>query len=114
MKTIGLLGTRFTMEQDFYAGRLRNAHGLNVLLPPKADRDLVHRVIYEELVLGVVRYESRREYLRIMDDMCAAGAEGIIEGCTEIGMLVQQEHTDIALFDTTSIHAEAAVEMALR
>lgn len=114
IETIGLLGTRFTMEQDFYAGRLRNAHGLNVLLPPKADRDLVHRVIYEELVLGVVRHESRREYLRIMDDMRAAGAEGIIEGCTEIGMLVQQEHTDIALFDTTSIHAEAAVEMALR
>ena len=113
MKNIGLLGTRFTMEQDFYAGRLRDEHGLNVLLPPKADRDLVHRVIYEELVLGVVRDESRQEYLRIMGDLRAAGAEGIIEGCTEIVMLVKQEHTNIPLFDTTSIHAEAAVEMAL-
>ncbi len=113
IKNIGLLGTRFTMEQDFYAGRLRDAHGLNVLLPPQQDRDLVHRVIYEELVLGVVRDESRREYLRIMDDLRAAGAEGVIEGCTEIVMLVQQEDTDIPLFDTTSIHAEAAVELAL-
>ncbi len=113
IKNIGLLGTRFTMEQDFYAGRLRDAHGLNVLLPPKQDRDLVHRVIYEELVLGVVRDESRGEYLRIMDDLRSAGAEGVIEGCTEIVMLVQQEHTELPLFDTTAIHAEAAVEMAL-
>lgn len=113
IKNIGLLGTRFTMEQDFYAGRLRDKHGLNVLLPPKADRDLVHRVIYEELVLGVVRDSSRQEYLRIMDGLRAAGAEGVIEGCTEIVMLVQQGHTEIPLFDTTSIHAEAAVEIAL-
>jgi aspartate racemase len=113
IENIGLLGTAFTMEQDFYAGRLRDAHGLNVLLPSKADRDRVHRVIYEELVLGVVRDESRGEYLRIMDDLRNAGAEGVIEGCTEIVMLVQQEHTDIPLFDTTSIHAEAAVKMAL-
>ena len=110
---IGLLGTRFTMEQDFYAGRLRDKHDLNVLLPPKEDRELVHRVIYEELVLGVVRDGSRSEYLRIMDDLRAAGAQGVIEGCTEIVMLVQQEHTDIPLFDTTSIHAQAAVEKAL-
>lgn len=113
IKNIGLLGTRFTMEQDFYAGRLRDAHGLNVLLPPKVDRDLAHRVIYEELVLGVVRDESRREYLRIMDELRATGAEGVIEGCTEIVMLVQQGHTEIPLFDTTSIHAEAAVERAV-
>jgi aspartate racemase len=113
IENIGLLGTAFTMEQDFYAGRLRDAHGLNVLLPPKQDRDLVHRVIYEELVLGVVRDESRQEYLRIMDALRNARAEGVIEGCTEIVMLVQQEDTDIPLFDTTSIHAEAAVEMAL-
>jgi aspartate racemase len=113
IKNIGLLGTRFTMEQDFYAGRLRDAHGLNVILPSKQDRDIVHRVIYEELVLGVVRDESRLEYLRTMDALRAEGAEGVIEGCTEIVMLVQQEHTDIPLFDTTSIHAQAAVEMAL-
>ncbi len=114
IKNIGLLGTRFTMEQDFYAGRLRDEHGLKVLLPSKADREIVHRVIYEELVLGIVRDESRREYLRIMDDLRAQGAEGVIEGCTEIVMLVQQAHTDIPLFDTTAIHAQAAVEMALR
>lgn len=113
IKNIGLLGTRFTMEQDFYAGRLRDEHGLNVLLPPKADRELVHRVIYEELVLGVVRDESRQEFLRIMDNLRAAGAEGVIEGCTEIVLLVQQEHTELPLFDTTSIHAEAAVGMSL-
>ena len=113
IQNIGLLGTRFTMEQDFYAGRLRDEHGLNVILPSSIDREIVHRVIYEELVLGVVREESLQEYLRIMADLRAKGAEGVIEGCTEIVMLVQQEHTDIPLFDTTSIHAEAAVEMAL-
>ena len=93
IQKIGLLGTRFTMEQEFYAGRLRDAHGLNVILPSKQDREIVHRVIYEELVLGMVRDESRLEYLRIMDALRAEGAEGVIEGCTEIVMLVQQEHT---------------------
>ena len=113
IKTIGLLGTNFTMEQDFYAGRLREKHGLTVLTPPKADRDIVHRIIYEELVVGVVRDESRAEYLRIMNDLQQQGAEGVIEGCTEIVMLVQQKHTPIPLFDTTAIHAKAAVGMAL-
>jgi aspartate racemase len=113
MKTIGLLGTRFTMEQDFYAGRLREKHGLDVLVPPAAERDIVHRVIYEELVLGIVREESRRQYLQIMNHLRDRGAEGIIEGCTEIVMLVQQENTAIPLFDTTAIHAKAAVERAL-
>ncbi|HKJ27186.1 MAG TPA: aspartate/glutamate racemase family protein [Anaerolineales bacterium] len=111
--TIGLLGTNFTMEQDFYVGRLRSVHGLEVLIPPKADRDIVHKVIYNELVLGEVREDSRREYLRIMADLQACGAQGVIEGCTEIVMLVQQQHTDIPLFDTTALHAEMAVEMAL-
>ena len=114
IKNIGLLGTRFTMEQDFYAGRLRDEYGLKVILPSKADREIVHRVIYVELVVGVVRDESRLEYLRIMDDLRAQGAEGVIEGCTEIVMLVQQAHTDMPLFDTTAIHAQAAVEMELR
>ena len=113
MTTIGLLGTNFTMEQDFYAGRLKNVHGLEVLVPPKADREIVHKVIYEELVLGIVQEESRQEYLRIMRDLQARGAQGVIEGCTEIVMLVQQQHTDIPLFDTTAIHAHKAVEMAL-
>jgi len=113
MQTIGLLGTRFTMEQDFYRGRLREKHGLTVLVPPPEDRLIVHRVIYEELVLGEVREDSRTEFLRIMEDLRARGAEGIIEGCTEIVMLVQQQHTDIPLFDTTAIHAQAAVERAI-
>lgn len=113
LQTVGLLGTRFTMEQDFYAGRLRERHGLLVLVPPLVDRDLVHQVIYTELVLGNVRAESRDEYLRIINALRAAGAQGVIAGCTEIGMLVQQEHTSLPLFDTTLIHADAAVERAL-
>jgi len=113
IERVGLLGTNFTMEQDFYKGRLIEQHGLNVFVPPKPDRDIVHRIIYEELCLGQVRADSRREYLRIMEDLQAAGAQAIIEGCTEIVLLVQQEHTSIPLFDTTAIHAEAAVEMAL-
>ena len=113
MTTIGLLGTRFTMEQEFYKGRLEKEHGLRVLVPPPEDRELVHRVIYDELVLGIIRDESRAEFLRIIDDLHDRGAEGVIEGCTEIVMLVQQEHTAVPLFDTTAIHAQAAVEWAL-
>ena len=113
MNTIGLLGTNFTMEQDFYKGRLSDRHGLKVIVPSEADRQIVHRIIYDELCVGAVKGRSRKEYLRIMEKMQAAGAEGIIEGCTEIVMLVQQAHTDIPLFDTTAIHAEAAVNMAL-
>jgi len=113
LKKVGLLGTNFTMEQDFYKGRLVQKHGLDVLIPPAADRDLVHHVIYNELCLGKVQDDSRREYLRIINDLQARGAEGIIEGCTEIVMLVKQEHTTVPLFDTTAIHAEAAVDRAL-
>ena len=113
MKTVGLLGTNFTMEQDFYKGRLIDKHGLNVIVPSATDREIVHRIIYDELCLGIVKDESRQAYLRIMQEMHAEGAEGIIEGCTEIVMLVQQAHTDIPLFDTTAIHAEAAVAKAL-
>ncbi|MCB9139765.1 MAG: aspartate/glutamate racemase family protein [Caldilineaceae bacterium] len=113
MDAVGLLGTRFTMEEEFYKGRLRDKFGLDVLIPPPTDREIIHRVIYDELCLGVVEDGSRREYLRIMDDLRARGAQGIIEGCTEIVMLVQQEHTDVPLFDTTSLHARRAVEQAL-
>lgn len=113
MDSAGLLGTNFTMEQDFYAGRLREEHGLTVLLPPPDERRFVHRVIYKELVLGQVRPESRRRFLEIMEGLQARGAQGIIEGCTEIVMLVEQAHTPIPLFDTTAIHAQAAVERAL-
>ncbi|MEM7351033.1 MAG: aspartate/glutamate racemase family protein [Acidobacteriota bacterium] len=111
--TVGLLGTRFTMEQDFYRGRLEE-HGIDVIVPGADDISVVHRIIYEELCLGTVRDESRAEYLRIVDQLCASGAQGVIEGCTEIVMLLQQEHTDVPLFDTTTIHARQAVVEALK
>jgi aspartate racemase len=113
MGTVGLLGTSFTMEQDFYKGRLEQ-QGLTVLIPSEEDRDLVHRVIYQELCLGDVHEHSRTEYLRIIEQLHAAGAEGVIEGCTEIVMLVQQQHTRVPLFDTTAIHAQEAVAEALK
>lgn len=111
--TVGLLGTRFTMEQDFYKGRLQE-HGIAVRVPSEADRDIVHRVIYDELCRGDVKAESRTEYLRIIDGLRRDGAEAVIEGCTEIGLLVEQRHTDVPLFDTTRLHALAAVAEALR
>ncbi len=111
---IGLLGTRFTMEQDFYAGRLRDMHGIEVLTPPPADREIVHRIIYEELVLGRVLENSRAEYVRITQDLAARGADGVILGCTEIGMLLRPDDLAVPLYDTTGIHAEAAVDAALR
>jgi len=110
---IGLLGTKFTMEEDFYAGRLIEKHGLEVLIPEAEDRKIVHRVIYDELVLGEIRSESREQYKRIIEKLIAAGAQGIILGCTEIGLLVKDEDSRVPLFDTTYIHAVAAVEMAL-
>ena len=100
------------MSEEFYRGRLEQ-HGLRVLVPPPEDRRLVHQIIYDELCLGRVEKASRQVYLRIMEDLAARGAEGVIEGCTEIVMLVQQQHTPIPLFDTTAIHVEAAVELAL-
>ncbi len=113
MKTVGLLGINFTMEEDFYRVLLIERHGLTVIIPSAADRQIVHRIIYEELCLGIVKAESREEYLRIINKMHEEGAEGIIEGCTEIVMLVQQKNTDIPLFDTTAIHAQEAVFVAL-
>lgn len=111
-RTVGLLGTRFTMEEDFYRGRLMSTHGLRVVVPSPQDRILVDRVIFEELCQGIVETGSRGHYLRIMEEMAAQGAEAIIAGCTEIGMLVNQEQTALPLFDTTVIHAEEAVRMA--
>ncbi|UCD31292.1 MAG: aspartate/glutamate racemase family protein [Desulfobacterales bacterium] len=113
LNRVGLLGTNFTMEQNFYKGRLLEKHDLEVIIPSFEDRQIVHRVIYEELCLGKIFDASRNEYLRIIDDMKEQGAEGIIEGCTEIVLLVKQEHTDIPLFDTAAIHAEEAVNRAL-
>lgn len=112
-KKVGFLGTKFSMEEDFYTGRLRDKYGLDVLTPNAADQELVHHVIYNELCLGKVQSASRAEYLRIMQSLKEQGAECIIEGCTEIVLLVDQNHTTIPLFDTTTIHAEEAVRFAL-
>ena len=109
----GLLGTRFTMEEDFYRERLQERFGLEVLIPEEDERKDIHRVIYSELVLGNIREDSRRRYLEIIQGLVARGAECIILGCTEIGLLVKQEDTEIPLFDTTRIHALAAIEKAL-
>ncbi len=113
LRKIGLLGTRFTMEEDFYRGRLVQKHDLEVLIPNAANRAIIHRVIYDELVLGKIIPDSRTEYLRIMNELVQSGAEGIILGCTEIGLLVKQEDCLVPLFDTTLIHAQAAIQFAL-
>ncbi len=113
MRRVGLLGTRFTMEEPFYRGRLEERHGLAVLVPPAEDRAVVHRVIYEELVLGKILDGSREEYRRIVADLVAAGAEGVILGCTEIGLLLKPGDATVPLFDTALIHAEAAAAFAL-
>jgi aspartate racemase len=110
---IGLLGTRFTMEQDFYNQRLRENHGLVVLIPNQEDRDIVHRIIYDELCQGKILAESRAEYKRIMAALANRGAEAIILGCTEISLLVSAADSSVPLFDTTSIHARSAAEWAL-
>ena len=112
-KTVGLLGTKFTMEHDFYRGRLVQNHGLAVLVPDEAERDVVHRVIYEELCLGTVRDDSRDAYRKIIADLVDRGAEAVILGCTEISMLVRPEDASVPVFDTTEIHARKAVDWAL-
>lgn len=111
---IGLIGTRFTMEQAFYKERLTQQHGLEVLLPEQAERDAVHRIIFEELCLGQVRDDSRATYQQIMAKLVAQGAQAIILGCTEITLLVGAKDASVPLFDTTALHAQAAVDWALR
>ena len=113
LTTVGLLGTAFTMEQAFYKGRLADRHGLEVLVPEDSDRALVHRVIYEELVQGQVKPSSRRAYREVIARLVERGAEAIILGCTEIMLLVKPEDSAVPLFDTTVLHAEAAVGLAL-
>jgi aspartate racemase len=113
IKTVGLLGTAFTMEQSFYQGRLKERYGLDVLVPNEKDILIIHDVIYQELCLGNIRRESKEEYLRIIDSLSKQGAEAVILGCTEIGMLVKQDDTNVSLFDTTAIHAESAVKYAI-
>jgi aspartate racemase len=113
IKKVGLLGTRFTMEQDFYRGRLRDQHQLDVLIPDDADRGIVHKIIYDELCMGLVRDSSRAEYRRIIHRLVDQGAQGVILGCTEISMLVGPSDSPVPLFDTTSVHARKAAEWAL-
>ncbi len=112
-RRVGLLGTAFTMEQPFYRGRLQENYGLEVLIPAADERREVHRIIYEELVQGRIEAESRAAYVRVMQNLIEQGAEGIILGCTEIMLLVGPDDCSVPLFDTTTLHAVAAVEMAL-
>lgn len=109
---VGLLGTRFTMEKAFYRERLEQKFGLEVVVPEAADRELVHRVIYEELCLGVVREESRRAYQGVVERLVEQGAQAVILGCTEIGLLLRSQDVAVPLFDTTLLHAEGAVARA--
>ncbi len=113
IQRIGLLGTAFTMEQDFYRGRLSDKFGLDVLIPDAAGRAEVHRIIYEELVLGIVKDESRAAYKKVINSLITQGAEGIILGCTEIMLLITQQDSPVPVFDTTTLHAVAAAERAL-
>ncbi|WP_286268875.1 aspartate/glutamate racemase family protein [Thalassotalea hakodatensis] len=113
IKKVGLLGTAFTMEQPFYKGRLSEKYGLSVVVPDENDRQIVHNVIYTELCFGECLSASKAEYLRIINSLAEQGAEAVILGCTEIGMLVQQPDTSVTLLDTTSIHAEKAVKAAI-
>jgi aspartate racemase len=114
IKQIGLLGTRFTMEEEFYKGRLSQKYGLTVNVPNAQEREIVHRIIYDELVMGEIRQHSKEQYIGIIEQMVDHGAEGIILGCTEIGLLIHRQDSRVPLFDTTRIHAEAAVDYALK
>ncbi|CNL30616.1 aspartate/glutamate racemase family protein [Yersinia aleksiciae] len=111
---IGLLGTRYTMEQDFYRGRLTEKHDIEVITPDSADREIINRIIYEELCLGVINDNSRQAYRRIMGKLEQQGVQGIIFGCTEITLLVNAQDASVPVFDTTAIHAKAAAEYALK
>jgi aspartate racemase len=113
LSTVGLLATAYTMEQDFYVGRLQRRHGLAVVVPGPEDRRLVHDVIYQELCLGIVKEESRQAYRRVIGDLAGRGAEGILLGCTEIDLLIGPDDAPVPVFDTTRLHAERAVDLAL-
>ncbi len=113
LKRVALLGTRFTMEQDFYKGRLAEKHGLEVIVPSAEEMEIVHRIIYNELCQGTILDSSKKEYLRIINNLVSQGAEGVILGCTEIPLLVKQADVAVPIFDTTTIHAQETVKMAL-
>jgi len=113
LATVGLLGTRYTMELDFYRDRLERAHGLKVIIPEEPGRTAVHDIIYKELAFGDIRDGSRRTYVAIIEDLKKRGAQGVILGCTEIPLLIKAEDSPIPAFDTTALHAAAAVDFAL-
>jgi aspartate racemase len=113
LQTVGLLATAYTMEQDFYVGRLRERHGLTVIVPGTEDRAIVHDVIYDELCVGIVEDSSREQYRRIMRDLAERGAEGILLGCTEIDLLVGPTDSRVPVFDTTRLHVQRVVDIAL-
>jgi len=112
-KKVGLLGTRFTMEQDFYKGRLLEKHEIEAIIPPLDERKIIHGILYNELCLGEIKKASKDKFGTIINNLVARGAEGIILGCTEIPLLVDQEDFEVPLFDTTTIHARAAVKYAI-
>jgi len=111
---VGLLGTKFTMEQNFYKGRLIEKHGIDVIIPSDEERDSIHAILYNELCLGDIKIESQETFQEVIAHLAARGAEGIVLGCTEIPLIVKQENYEILLYDTTSLHAKAAVDMALQ
>ena len=113
IQKVGLLGTRFTMEGDFYKKRLKDNYDIEVIIPEDADRQIIHDIIYNELCLGIIKDDSRQKYIDIINKLCANGAEGIILGCTEIPLLINQSDVLIPVYDTTKIHAESAVDFAL-
>ncbi len=113
LSSIGLLATAYTMEQDFYVGRLRDLHGLDVVVPDRDERRLVHQVIYDELCLGVINDASREAYRAVIANLVEHGAEGVLLGCTEVGLLIGPDDVEVPVFDTTIIHAQRAVELAL-
>lgn len=113
MSKIGLLGTKFTMEQDFYKRRLKEKHGIDVIIPNEQEREVIHQVIYKELISGIIKEESRDIFKKIIDNLKKNGAEGIILGCTEIPLLIKDKDSEIPVFDTTLLHAKKAVDLAL-
>ena len=113
LTTVGLLGTKFTMEEDFYVSRLTHHHGLRVLIPDAGEREMIHRVIFDELCLGEIKGDSKTQYLAAIDRLIGCGAQGIVLGCTEIGLLIRTEDCHVTVFDTTRLHAQAAVDLAL-
>lgn len=113
MNKVGLLGTKFTMEQDFYKRRLKEKHGIDVVIPNEKEREIVHNVIYKELISGIKKEESRQKFRKIISNLKRIGAEGVILGCTEIPLLIKDKDSDIPVFDTTMLHAKKAVDLAL-